>query len=217
MGHEWLFVLFLLHLVRLIFTVTRYSTPDVSYQETMSLLLVLTQSIQLLTLSRKCSAESEAPGATVPVCGSPTKSWFPPPIRLEDAQWYHGPLSAPTICAAHSFALHWLHCCSHRWVSPVPFEGDNNLSLVSWQPQSSPRPVHMAFRMHRAGYTLFLSSPCPFSHVFPPYSLSQSTQWESSNTGLGIKQTWSICFPPTNTVTLSKHLEALVSSFTEYR
>ena len=33
MVHEWFFVLFLLHLVLLIFTVIRYSTPVVSYQE----------------------------------------------------------------------------------------------------------------------------------------------------------------------------------------
>lgn len=45
-------MLFLLHLVRLIFTVTIYSTPVVSYQEAMAL-LILTPSIQLLTLSRK--------------------------------------------------------------------------------------------------------------------------------------------------------------------
>ena len=52
MGHEFFVVLFLLHLVRLIFTVTIYSTPVVSYQETVAL-LALTPSIQLLTLTRK--------------------------------------------------------------------------------------------------------------------------------------------------------------------
>lgn len=65
MGHE-LLVLFLLHLVRLIFTVTIYSTPVVSYRETVSG-TVSVDSKHPVTDPCQERLGHEAPGATIPV------------------------------------------------------------------------------------------------------------------------------------------------------
>lgn len=195
-------MLFLLHLVRLILTVTRYSTPVVSYQGAMPL-LVLTQSIQLLT-PEKAKWRAKPQGSAQLIYESMIPSFSPTggcmgtpwgytvtpgrcTVAPGGAQLCHGPWSALSICTAipllytafAAAATDGSHLCP---LQPQD-EGDNISGLAAQQSQSTPSCAHMVFRMHRVSCTLSLCSPySSATSCLPTLLPKQPDGRQSSNT-----------------------------------